>query len=83
MQDGVTESKLHFILMALAHFRDALAGLLLLMCFTSFCHSCFDPSKLLLRKKTLFWLAGMGFFYLYQSQFCPFSMQVRGFWVLP
>lgn len=45
MQDGVTESKLHFILTALAHFRDALAGLLLLMCFTSFCHSCFVPSK--------------------------------------
>lgn len=80
-QGGVTESKLHFILRALAHFRDALAALLLLMCFTSFCHSCFAPSKLLLRKEKnpFFVLLEWDFSSPHQAQFYSFSMQVRGF----
>lgn len=53
VQDGATDSKLQFILTTLSPsehpFTDALAELLLLTCFTRFCHSCFPPSKLLLK----------------------------------
>lgn len=53
VQDGATEIKIHFILITLSSFEhpfmDALAGLLLLMCFTRFFHSGVSPSKLLLK----------------------------------
>lgn len=75
-QDGVTESKLHFILRALAHFRDALAALLLhkLLSFM-LCPQQIAPQK---RKKPFFVLLEWDFSSPHQSQFYPFSMQVRG-----